>query len=97
MRKSRTYAETKQLQKTYLDGLKRYHDRGITILIDGEECPETDWGRIFELGEDGGFYMGDYVGADQGCLKEIRFDKVYLDQPLEKRERNIPSRRGKRK
>ena len=41
--------------------------------------------------------MGDYVGADQGCLKEIRFDKVYLDQPLEKRERNIPSRRGKRK
>ena len=91
------YAETKELQKTYLDGLKRYHDRGITILIDGEECPESDWGRIFELGEDGGFYMGDYVGADQGCLKEIRFDKVYLESPSGKRECSGPSRTRKRK
>lgn len=97
MRKSRTYAETKELQKTYLDGLRRYRDRGITILIDGEECPESDWGRIFELGEDGGFYMGDYVGADQGCLKEIRFDKVYLDQPSDKRERQPQKRTGKRR
>ncbi len=22
--------------------------------------------------------MGDYVGADEGCLREIRFDRVYL-------------------
>lgn len=32
--------------------------------------------------------MGDYVGAEQGCLKEIRFDKVYLsDPPKEKKIR----------
>lgn len=85
MRESRSYAENKELQKTYLDGLKRYRDRGVIILIDGEECPEEDWGRIFELGEDGSFYMGDYIGADQGCLKEIHFDKVYLEKPPEKK------------
>ncbi len=78
MRESRVYAERKELQKTYLEGLKRYKDRGILILIDGEERPESDWARIFEMSEDGGFYMGDYVGAEQGCLTEIHFDKVYL-------------------
>lgn len=43
--------------------------QGIPIIIDGEECPEKDWERIFEMSEDGGFYMGDYVGAEQGCLR----------------------------
>lgn len=65
------YADRKKLQKTYLDGLRRYKCRGIPIIIDGEECPEKDWERIFEMSEDGGFYMGDYVGAEQGCLREI--------------------------
>lgn len=77
------YADRKKLQKTYLDGLRRYKCRGIPIIIDGEECPEKDWERIFEMSEDGGFYMGDYVGAEQGCLQEIRFDKVYLCDPPE--------------
>ena len=77
------YAARKKLQKTYLDGLRRYKCRGIPIIIDGEECPEKDWERIFEMSEDGGFYMGDYVGAEQGCLREIRFDKVYLCDPPE--------------
>lgn len=75
------YGDRKRLQRTYLDGLRRYKNKGVRITIDGVECPETEWGRIFELGEDGGFYMGDYVGAEQGCLKEIRFDKVYLCDP----------------
>lgn len=75
------YADRKKLQSTYLDGLKRYKSKGVHIVIDGEECPESDWERIFEMGEDGGFYMGDYVGAELGCLKEIRFDKVYLCDP----------------
>lgn len=78
MGKDVEYADRKRLQVTYLDGLKRYKKKGVRIMIDGKECPESDWERIFEMGEDGGFYMGDYVGAEQGCLKEIRFDKVYL-------------------
>lgn len=40
------YADRKKLQKTYLDGLRRYKCRGIPIIIDGEECPEKDWERI---------------------------------------------------
>ena len=55
------YADRKKLQKTYLDGLRRYKCRGIPIIIDGEECPEKDWERIFEMSEDGGFYN---VNAD---------------------------------
>ena len=34
----------------------------------------------FEVREDGMFYMGDYVQAEGGGLKEIRFDKVYLSE-----------------
>lgn len=78
------YADHKKNQKTYLDGLKRFKDKGVRILVDGIECPEKEWERIFELGEDGGFYMGDYVGAETGCVEEIRFDKVYLCTPSAK-------------
>lgn len=82
------YGDRKKHQRTYLDGLKRYKNKGVRITIDGVECPEKEWEKIFEMGEDGGFYMGDYVGAEQGCLKEIRFDKVYLsDPPKEKKIR----------
>lgn len=41
-------------------------------------CLEEEWSRIFETGEDGGFYMGDFICSEQGSLKEIRFDRVYL-------------------
>ena len=82
------YADRREHQKVYLDGLRRYKNKGIRILIDGRECPETEWERIFEMGEDGGFYMGDYIGAEQGCLKEIRFDKVYLCDPPQKKKGN---------
>lgn len=88
MRGTKEYDHSK-LQRTYLDGLRRYKRKGVRILVDGVECPEREWGRIFELQEDGGFYMGDYVGAEQGCLREIRFDKVYLCEPP-----NEPGRRG---
>ncbi len=65
-------------QQRYLDGLRRYHNKGIPIYIDGKLSTETEWCKIFETREDGGFYMGDYVGAEEGCLKEIRFDRIYL-------------------
>lgn len=62
----------------YLEGLKRYRNKGIPIVIDGEELPETDWGKIFEVREDDSFYMADYVPNEEtGKLKEIRFDRVY--------------------
>ena len=64
-------------KKQYLAGLTRYEARGTPIYIDGERPGENDWEKIFRVQEDGSFYMCDYVGADEGCLKEIRFDRVY--------------------
>lgn len=64
-------------KERYLQGLKKYQDKGIPIYIDGKESKEQDWSQIFEIREDGAFYMGDYVGADKGKLTEIRFEKVY--------------------
>ena len=50
MARSIEYADHKKHQRTYLDGLKRYKNKGVRIIIDGEECPESDWERIFEMG-----------------------------------------------
>lgn len=97
MLKNQEYANGKELQRTYLEGLKRYADRGIPIYIDGKECEEKDWERIFEVGEDGSFYMGDYVGAEQGCLQEIRFDKVYLSDPMDYPANRRQPYRGRRR
>lgn len=58
--------------------LKQYQEEGGRILVDGEEASEPDWERIFEMGEDGGCYMGDYVSAPPGQPDEIHFNKVYL-------------------
>lgn len=69
--------EKQEQQKNYLEGLKKYSERGIPIYIDGEECSPDEYHKIFEVKEEGAFYMGDYVGADAGKLTEIRFDKVY--------------------
>lgn len=85
MSNTKEYRNPRKHQQVYLDGLRRYQDKGVHILIDGVECPEDEWKRIFEISDDGGFYMGDYVGAELGCLKEIRFDKVYLQSGEEEK------------
>ncbi|MDW2797846.1 hypothetical protein RZO55_09705 [Clostridium boliviensis] len=73
---SSIWKEGKRTQ--YLEGLKRYRNKGVSIVIDGEELPETDWERIFEIREDDSFYMADYVPDEvTGKLQEIRFDRVY--------------------
>lgn len=47
--------------ETYLEGLKKYKERGIPILIDGKEAESPEWQKLFQVCEDGSFYMGDYV------------------------------------
>jgi len=76
-RKARKRVEdTKESQ--YLEGLKKYRDQGIPIIIDGKESPEDDWNKIFKVKEEDCFYMADYVPNETtGKLKEIRFDKIY--------------------
>ncbi len=51
-------------RKVYVEGLKRYQSRGVPVLIDGKEAEEKEWNKIFEIREDGGFYMGDYILED---------------------------------
>lgn len=64
--------------KQFVGGLNRYKARGIPVYMDGKISEPSDWERLFEVREDGMFYMGDYVQAEGGGLKEIRFDRVYL-------------------
>lgn len=64
-------------QQIFLEGLCRYREKGISILIDGRECEPEEYQKIFDLKEDGSFYMGDYIGAETGFLAEIHFDRVY--------------------
>ena len=47
------------------------------IYIDGTIAKDNDWAKIFQVREDGAFYMCDYVGGEEGTLKEIHFDRVY--------------------
>ena len=47
------------------------------MYIDGQEPKDEDWNKIFQVRDDGSFYMCDYVGVEDGTLKEIHFDKVY--------------------
>ena len=78
-RKKRLNPESR---RAYLEGLRKYREKGVPILIDGKEADESQWDKIFEIREDGSFYMGDYILEDEEegdgrKLKEIRFDKVY--------------------
>lgn len=64
-------------QRQYMDGLKRYESKGIPIYIDGAIAQAKDGPKIFQVREDGAFYMCDYIGGEGGTLKEIHFDRVY--------------------
>lgn len=64
-------------QREYINGLKRYESKGIPVYIDGERPLEKDWEKIFQVRDDGSFYMSDYVGIEEGKLREIHFDRVY--------------------
>ena len=49
------YGDRKKHQRTYLDGIEEIQEQRVRITIDGVECPEKEWEKIFEMGEDGGF------------------------------------------
>ena len=56
--------ENNKGSQIYVEGLKRYQKRGIRVLIDGKDACEETWGKLFEVREDGSFYMGDYILED---------------------------------
>lgn len=78
MRKEDSKKRKEGRKDQYLERLKKYKNMGVTILIDGEELPEIDWEKLFDIREDDKFYMADYIpDLGTGRLQEIRFDRVY--------------------
>ena len=69
--------QNRRKEQEYIKGLKRYEQKGIPVYIDGKKPEEEDWEKIFQIQEDGGFYMSDFIGLEDGKLREIHFDKVY--------------------
>ena len=79
MNENRREEQTKEEEKTrFLDGLKRYPEKGVPVYIDDKIPGPEDWEKLVQIREDNRFYMGDYIQTETGCLKEIRFDQVYL-------------------
>lgn len=79
--------------QSYVEGLKRYQERGIRVLIDGEDANEATWCKLFEVREDGSFYMGDYILEDipmdssgeevneeqEDYMKQKRLKEIHFD------------------
>ena len=81
----------------YEYGNSKWNEKGIPIYMDGKLSGQREWEKLFEVREDGMFYMGDYVQAEGGGLKEIRFDKVYLSEADISETRNSGRRRRTRR
>ena len=56
--------EKSEGKQVYVEGLKRSQKRGIRVLIDGVDASDATWEKLFEVREDGSFYMGDYILED---------------------------------
>ena len=81
---------SKRDRDIYLQGLRRYKDMGVRILVDGSD-DERRWNRILQVSDDA-YYMGDYVeDGSTGKLQEIRFDKVRMNS---KKKRTNLYKRG---
>lgn len=73
-------------RRVYLEGLKKYRDSGVRILLDGRETDASAWNVIFEVQEDGSFYMGDYIlensasqaRAEQVCEERTEYGQAEL-------------------
>ena len=62
----------------YLNGLKRYTEKGIPIYMDGKLSGQREWEKLFEVREDGMFYMGDYVQAELDSSKSHGNEPGYM-------------------
>ena len=85
--------EKSEGKQVYVEGLKRYQKRGIRVLIDGVDASDATWEKLFEVREDGSFYILEDIpredpqgeGVNEEAedymkarrLKEIHFDIVY--------------------
>ncbi len=66
--RQRLYGKNK---KIFFEGLKKYQEKGIPILIDGKEAGFGQFEKILEIQDDGSFYMGDYVWEHKTCTPSV--------------------------
>lgn len=60
-------------RRAYVEGMKRYQEQGVRVLIDGKDADDELWEKIFEVRKDGGFYMGDYILEDVSIpMKDVK-------------------------
>jgi hypothetical protein len=57
----------------FLIELEQYVIKGVPLVLEGHISTPT---QIFDALRECNDYMSDYVGDEQGAVKEIRFDKV---------------------
>lgn len=62
-----------ELDLFFLVELEEYETRGVPLLLEGRVSTPI---QIFYALQESSDYMSDYIGDEQGILKEIRFDKV---------------------
>lgn len=55
--------------------MKLYQEQGISVLIDGKVADESSWGKLFEINEDGKFYMADYIFEEPSAYGLKQNDK----------------------
>ncbi len=52
---------TRKDRQVFLDGMKRYQEQGIPILLDGKLVDASELEQVLRKLPDGSFYMGDFV------------------------------------
>lgn len=57
----------------FLIELETYVKKGVPLLLEGKVSTPV---QIFDALRESNDYMSDYIGDEQGILREIRFDKV---------------------
>ena len=50
--------------ESYIEQLKTFKKRGVKVLIDGVEQPESKWKELLKVSDDGGFYIHDSSWPD---------------------------------
>lgn len=67
-----------EAREIFLEGLRRYRERGVRILLDGKDVEIDGLEVIFEERLDGSFYMGDYV-LEEAAVSECRNEECCLE------------------
>ena len=55
---------SKEDMERYIEGLKRFSEKGIPIYVDGRLSRPRQRGGLFRVRGDGMFYLGDYGPAE---------------------------------